>query len=41
MTVLEPMNEERIDEVLDDRLRLAEERLLQERRVAGEFGDLG
>ena len=38
-TVLEPMNEEKIDEVLGDRLRLAEERLLHERRVAGEFGE--
>ena len=37
--VLEPLNEEKIDEVLGDRLRLAEERLLQEKRVAGEFGD--
>ena len=38
-TVLEPLNEERIDEVLGDRLRLAEQRLLHERRVAGEFGE--
>ncbi len=38
-TVLEPMNEERIDEVLGDRLRLAEQRLLHERRIAGEFGE--
>jgi hypothetical protein len=38
-TVLEPLNEEKIDEVLGDRLRLAEERLLHERRVAGEFGE--
>jgi len=37
--VLEPLNEEKIDEVLGDRLRLAEERLLLEKRVAGEFGD--
>ena len=37
--VLEPLNEEKIDEVLGDRLRLAEERLLQEKRVAGEFGE--
>lgn len=38
-TVLEPMNEERIDEVLGDRLRLAGQRLLSERGIAGEFGD--
>jgi hypothetical protein len=38
-TILEPLNEERIDEVLGDRLRLAGERLFHERRVAGEFGD--
>ena len=37
--VLEPMNEDQIDEVLWDRLRLAEERLLHEKGVAGEFGD--
>ena len=37
--VLEPMNEEKIDEVLGDRLRLAERRLLDERGIAGEFGD--
>ena len=37
-TVLEPLDDERIDEVLGDRLRLAEERLFHERRVAGEFG---
>ena len=38
-TVLEPMNEERIEEVLGDRLRLAERRLMSERGIAGEFGD--
>ena len=38
-TVLEPMNEERIDEVLGDRLRLAGQRLLSERGIAGEFGE--
>ena len=38
-TVLEPLDEERIDEVLGDRLRLAGERLFQERKVAGEFGE--
>jgi hypothetical protein len=38
-TVLEPTNEERLDEVLGDRLRLAGRRLLTERGIAGEFGD--
>jgi len=38
-TVLRPLDDERIDEVLGDRLRLAEERLFHERRVAGEFGE--
>ncbi len=37
-SVLRPLDEERIDDLLGDRLRLAEERLLQEKRVAGEFG---
>src|SRR5438093_370394 len=37
-TVLEPLDDERIDEVLGDRLRLASERLFRESRVAGEFG---
>lgn len=38
-TVLEPVNEEKIEEVLGERLRLAGERLLHERHVAGEFGE--
>ena len=38
-TVLEPMNEEKLDEVRGDVLKLAEQRLLSERRIAGEFGD--
>ncbi len=38
-TVLEPTNEDKLDEVLGDRLRLAERRLLNERGIAGEFGE--
>ena len=38
-SVLRPVDDERIDEVLGDRLRLAEQRLLHERGVAGEFGE--
>ncbi len=37
-SVLRPLDEERIDDLLGDRLRLAEERLQQEKGVAGEFG---
>ena len=37
-SVLQPLDEERIDDLLGDRLRLAEVRLLQEKGVAGEFG---
>ena len=38
-TVLRPLDDERIDEVLGDRLRQAGQRLLQDRGVAGEFGE--
>ncbi len=38
-TVLRPVDQERIVDLQRDRLRLAEERLLSERRVAGEFGE--
>lgn len=37
-TVFRALDQDRIDDLLGDRLRLAEERLLQEKRVAGEFG---